>query len=128
MGSGNKIPGFRAKDYMLCICVSQGCIALMLLLTLAFASMYMAFVIPPTISKYIEATRPFVSNAADSSLSILSQMNSASYTVDQVLEVAKNVSYTAATVVTTALNRTDSALNRLEALSRNPVLRLSLGN
>jgi hypothetical protein len=103
--------------------------ALSAVIVVAFSLMALAyFNTMSTLTAARDATRPFMMQMVNHSLSILKNLDDSTTDADHLVHDARDLSSAAVPALQHALNQSASIVDRLERLARNPVLQLSLNS
>lgn len=118
-------PGYRLSFSMASIVVLGSAICLWLLLFFLIFMLY--FNVSSTWSAYKEELRPHVHELANHLANVLRNVDSATNSANHMLVEADSLEHSVVPALAHAVNDSASVIHKMEEISRNPVLRLSLG-
>ena len=107
------------------IWATQACLALVISF-MVFGLLYLAYRFNVSVNWYYDAAAPYMTEMKMRGMSTTRHVENASAALEQVMSGAETLTLTSIPALMDSVNRTTAMVARLEAVVRNPTIRLSM--
>lgn len=113
----------RTVSYMV---IASQVMVVLILAIMIFSMLYMFLHLNQTVNHYYEAAYPYLTELANHSLGMVRHADTSSMHLENVMAQTQVLAGTSIPDVIDSVNRTASMVSRLEHVSQNPVIKLSM--